>query len=340
MRLDKAIRTLSNQRGNIEEVKALKIALFDAGLVVSNRENEQEESIKAKHSKMHKPKDVADFMKLFNDPDELKFLTHDFDLPDQKFDARSFLFKARNVFSDYTRKYEIPDSLYQVIRNFAFEKSPKWWFNGQTIKQGWSTPEWLAWSEQYGHPLNNSDFATTIQSFREVTRIKSWATPLQKIVKSAVNKKLNFSFKLEYIDLNNADFYTQADYLRKALEEIFEEIRQYPDCPLVSIKYDRQTVDNYRHRIIKICQHGSYSNKPLQEVIEKYRQQKGGQLGTIRKNLFGYCDWHIETIWAGQSARVHFLREPMISNDVEVEIEDLDERELPGFTHTLIFYYR
>lgn len=299
----------------------------------------KDDKVKQKKNFSHKPKDVADFMKLFDSANDLKYLTHDFDEADKTFDIRTFLKKSKTTFDLYANKYTIPVSLWGIINQFAFDQNPRWSAIGKSVIEGWSSPAWIEWSESKGHPSKNRDFDNVIQSFKELTRVKS----LQKIVESAIDKKFEDKkrlFNFTFIELDKADFYTHVGRLMLALSHLFDEICGRTDRPDVTIQYERQTVGDYRHRIIRIHHHDSYPlNKSIDEVFEKYRQH-GGHLWEVREKLFGYCDWHIETIWDKQPVRVHLLREGMKANKVDVEVETLNSIPLLGFTHTLTFYFR
>ena len=80
-----------------------------------------------KVKKQPSPKDVALFMSLFNDPNGLKYLTHDFDESEKLFEIESFLEKSKKIFMDFAyTKVNIPQSLYQIVNQFAFIKEPNW----------------------------------------------------------------------------------------------------------------------------------------------------------------------------------------------------------------------
>ena len=289
----------------------------------------------------HKPKDVVDFMKLFDDASSLKYLTHDFDEVDQKFSIRSFLNEAKKIFDQYTHthKFTIPASLWKIINQFAFQKNPQWFAFGKEIAEGWSSEKWIQWSEVNGYPSKNFHFENIIREFKEQVRVRN----LSKIINGVIDKKFGDQqrqFNFKFIELEKADFYTHVDSFIAGLEHIFGEICSRPDFSNVTIQLERKVEGEYRSRTIHIYHHESYpSNKTVEEVFEKY-QNSGGNLWEARKKLFGYCDWFIETIWDEQPMRIYLLREGMVRNKVDVEIEKLDSIIRPGFTHTLTFYTR
>ncbi|XWW47041.1 hypothetical protein JYG30_06225 [Fibrella sp. USSR17] len=287
----------------------------------------------------HKPKDVVEFMKLFDDASSLKYLTHDYDEVEQKFDIHKFIGEAEKIFKQYTYKYTIPPSLWKLINQFAFEKTPKWFSAGQEIEEGWSSKKWIKWSETHGFPSKNVSFESIIKEFKNQVRVRA----LPKIIQRAIDKKFGDqqnSFNFNFIELEKADFYTHADSFTAGLEHLFDEICNRSEFPNVTIKLQRGIEGDYRQRIIHIQHHDSYpSNKSIDEVFEKYKSS-GGNLWEVRRKLFGYCHWYIETIWDEQPTRIYLLRDGMVLNKVDVEIERLESIAYPGFTHTLTFYTR
>jgi len=290
---------------------------------------------------LHRPKDVAEFMKLFDDANDLKYLTHDYDETDKTFDIHGFLSHAKTKFDLYAKKYTIPPSLWRIINEFAFKEEPSW-FAGKVIKEGWSSPKWVTWAESKGHPAKDRSFEEIIQAFKQYTRVKG---SLQRIVQSAIDKKFKDRkplFNFTYVDLDILDFYTHVGVLTTALENLFDEICERDDCPNIRIEGTRNAKGSggYRERIITIFQENSYPiNKTLDEFLEKYKQ-RGGYLSEVRPKLFGYCDWHIETVWDGKPVRLTLLKEGMKTTSIDVEVEELNTVVRPGFSHILTFYFR
>ena len=287
----------------------------------------------------HKPKDVADFMNLFDDAEGFKYLTHDFDAADQRFSVNDFLKQAKIIFDSQTRKYIIPKSLWGIINQFAFQSKPEWFGVGGVMTEGWSSPKWIEWSETEGlSPSSHPAFNKIVQAFKELTRVKS----LPKLIDSVIDKKFGdrkreFNFVL--IELDKADFYTHVGRFSFTLGHLFDEICNRSDFPTITIQLERQNIGDYRHRILHIYHHDSYpENKLMEEVFEKYTRQHGGHLWEIREKLFGYCDWYIETVWDKKPVRIHLLREGMKTNQSTTEVEFLDSITRPGFTHTFTFY--
>lgn len=339
--LQQEIGLLAREDANSPEVMKVTSAFFAALPNQEGIKTERQQKVDLKSEKdfSHKPKDVVDFMKLFDNATGLKYLTHDFDEVDQKFDIHSFLIEAKKVFDQHTHKFTIPKSLWEIINQFAFQENPKWFAFGRKIEEGWSSEKWIKWSELYGYPSKNLDYERVIKEFKEQVRVRT----LPKIVKSVVEKKFGSQeghFNFSFIDLEKADFYTHVDSFMAGLEHLLDEVCNRPDFPNVTIQLDRRATENYRTRIMHIYHQDSYPfNKSEKEVFEKYRES-GGNLWEVRNKFFGYCDWYIETIWDKQPMRIHLLKEGMVKNKIDVEIESLDSIVRPGFTHTLTFYTR
>lgn len=323
---------------------------------ITNNLNEQTVELKNSNTffPSPSPKSVADFMRLFNNAEGLKYLTHDFDEADKSFDINAFIKQAKQVFDEAVGRpgvskgrFQIPRSLWSIVNQFAFEENPAWGWNLNN-HEGWSTTKWIKWSKKNArHPYRNPSFEKTIESFRRLTRIE--APQLQKIIKTVIatvmqDQENQFTIKL--VDCNKADFYTNVDYFKKALELIFGGIKKRDSFPTVSIQYIRKSQGDYKHRIVRICQHNSLPDKPLEDVLDELKNQKGDFWG-IKKNLQGYCDWQIETMWNGIPVRVNLLNtskstvnQPDSGVSAETDIELLKDLEDYGFCHILTFYYR
>lgn len=339
--LEQEIGLLAQENTNSPAVMKVTSAFFATlPRQYQDAEERQQKAVqKVEKSFPHKPKDVADFMKLFDNAAYLKYLTHDFDEVDNVFCVRNFLVEARRIFEQYTHKYTIPASLWKIIDQFSFQEFPKWFAFGKVIEEGWSSKEWIQWSELHGYPSKNYEYGEIIRKFKDQIRLKAFPDILQVAIQKKFNtRQKNFNFN--FIKLEKADFYTHVDSLVVGLEHLLDEVCNRPNLPNVTIQVESKAVEDYRLRIIHIYHHNSYpSNKSVEEVFEKY-QNSGGNLWEVRKKLFGYCDWYIETIWDEQPMRIHLLKEGMVTSKIEVDIEKLDSISRPGFTHTLIFYTR
>lgn len=290
------------------------------------------------------PKHVADFMSLFNQREGLKYLTHDYD-ESSEFDIDQFLLSANDVFIEYSRKLNIPTSLWRIVKQFAFDsKQPAWtsissdYKNFLPIKIGWATKELREWSKKNRlHPIRNEEYEKIISDFKKITRIES--PNLERLINQTLEDTLKndvTNFTVEKIDLQKADFYSHVGFLKRALEAIFEEIKKRSDFKTkkrVTIKYERSISDDgYYIRKIRILHHESYPEKELKLILDEWHHK--GNMGKIKQNLNGYCHWSVETLVDGIPQRINILKE-----NQTLDYETIGE-DVQGFTHILTFYYK
>ncbi len=301
-----------------------------------------EEGIKnggKKKIREHNPKHVADFMSLFNDREGLKYLTHAYDKMDD-FEIESFLTNAKKKFNEKTKKYNIPQSLYAIVFNFAFKKNPDWSsfneeFEKKDIKEGWSTDDWINWSkENKKHPIKEKKFEKIINDFRMVTRIE---TPqLYEIFNNSINEIIGdeqVDYEIDLKDLEKADFYTHIPSFKIAIDKIIKEIKKKAEYKKFSIKYERGSEDDYYIRKIIITHFDSYPTKELKLLLKEWRSK--GDMDDIYDRFKGYCNWSVETKIEGNPIRVNILKEKKTK-----DTEEIDEKQIEGFKHILTFYYK
>lgn len=293
------------------------------------------------------PKDVANFMSLFNQRDGLKYLTHDYD-EESDFEIDEFLISREKVFSEVTsRKFNIPPSLWRIVKQFAFDsKQTKWttisedYKNFIGIEIGWASPELRDWSKQTKlHPIRNEKYKQVINDFRRITRIES--PNLETLIENTIDKVFSDrknDFEIETNDLSKADFYTHVGFLKTALETVFEEIKKRTDeeCKKkVRIEYQRETEDDYFIRKILITHYNSFPTKELGVLLEEWNSFDKGCMGKIGKNMQGYCHWSVVTQIEGSPIKVNILKEKDTPGH-----EPADPSEAVGFTHIFTFYYK
>jgi len=286
------------------------------------------------------PKDVADFMSLFNNRDGLKYLTHDFD-EDSGFEIESFLQEAESVFKRKTKELKIPTSLYEIVNQFAFEPAPSWTsydnsFRPKKINIGWSNEEWINWSKTNQlHPISNQKFENTINDFRKLIRIER---PLLKKIVGDLTDKVFGSTIQEYehkaYDLEKADFYTHVTFLRSALKTIFELIKKYNESKKFKIELKREPEGDYFLRKILITHYNSYPSKELDLLLNEWNSDKGS-IGKIRNYLNGYCYWSIETKIENKPIKINILKD-----EKNPSYQAIADSSIEGFKHILTFYYR
>jgi len=305
----------------------------------STPENKIKKTEKSKSSKEIErelnPKDVADFMSLFNKRDGLKYLTHDFD-DEEYFEIDKFLFQAQKEFDSQTKLLSIPPNLYSIVKQFGFNSENPVWISSEDeiIKEGFSSLNWKGWSKKNRlHPIRNSHFSQIIEKFRKLTRIES--PRLSKIVEKIVAevfKENNNEFY--YSNLDKADFYTHIPSFEKALTEIFKLMAVRKEHKEIHVIFNRSIKDKYFIRELIIEQVGSYPTKEL-ALLEKEWSSEKGAMYMIKEKLRGYCYWSIETEIEGKPQRINILKDKL-----KPLTESILKTEKSGFKHILTFYYK
>ena len=314
----------------------------------TNRKSQVEYTPAKKNKPEPNPKHVADFMSLFNQREGLKYLSHDYDENDE-FGIDKFLIAANDVFQKETKKLNIPQSLWRIVKQFAFDsKQTEWTSISEDYKKdipiriGWATPELRNWSKQnYLHPIRNEEYKKIIKDFKRITRIENGN--LDKLIDAALENTFENeieNYEIKKIDLLKADFYSHVGFLKTAFEAIFEEIKKRSDSETkkkITIKYERSISDEgYYLRKIGITHHKSFPSKELGVIIKEWQEK--GNMGKIKEKLRGYSHWAVETIIEGKPTKVNILKE---KQNPEHEIMKCEAEELPeGFTHILTFYYK
>jgi len=285
------------------------------------------------------PRHVADFMNLFDDPNGLKYLTHDFDESEQTFDIEHFLAQAYKVFDEHTKSKNnsIPQSLWAVVNEFAFARDPFW---NKGCKDGWSRPDRIEWSKkEKKHLKRNSEFAQTIDAFRKLTRVE--APELSSIVDRILREKLGDRYSKFNISTQNcekADFYTLVSFFEEALKLILDGCYKRIDISnQLIISYSRNNVAGYRARILQINHVSSFPMKPLDDFLADIDKGKG-EFADIKMKLTGYCNWSIETFWDDHYRRIHLLGER--KHLVEILDDPNTISTVNGFRHIFTFFQK
>lgn len=319
----------------------------------NTKEGETNSNIEGKRKdngqeQIHAPKDTAAFLSLFNHEDGFKFLTHAYD-PDSEMEYCQLLKSAQETFLQVTSKdnaqpLTIPTTLYALMKALLFggrdkNGKAKGWIdcNRKSHTENYACRDWKQWAEKNPrvHILSNESIKRIIMDFRSTIRLvlsENTDSRLETIIKRQVEKHANLSIDLENLD-NNSDFYTYVNYLEKGVKRILDDLSKYSkETPKVKISYQSSREGDYKCCTIKIVQYGSFSTKPLDEVIGKLNGG-GGDFFEIKKTLCGYCNWSVESKWNNEALRWNILDDTGKS-----EIEEIPFTDIPGFTHILTFY--
>ena len=300
------------------------------------KEESKEENANTNTIAIHAPKDTASFLSLFNDPKGFKFLTHDFD-PDSNMNYDKLMTQVQKLFKEATAKYKIPKNLYALMSAFIYGGTGKdgkvrTWMDcdGKFHKDNYTSKKWVEWSGNNPnvHLLSNEEIAKEILKFRSSIRlVKPF---LCDIISRQETKHSNLIFQTN--GLEKADFYTYVWALENGIKRILDDMARYADkTPNVIITFERSFSDDFSKRIIKITQLGSISSS-IDDVLQKFKTG-GGAFNEIKNVFYGYCNWSVESLWDGKAKRWNIL------NDEDVdEIEDMEDTNVPGFTHILTYF--
>lgn len=285
--------------------------------------------------KLLNPLDVANFLSLFENPDGLKFLTHDFD-PNSDMTYEKMLSSVSNTLKESFRKYDLPRNLIALVKT-AFEgrKDDGYWtdFEGKTHKEFYNSQKWKELCANT-HPKLVPSLSGVVESFRRSLRVVK--PSLLEYCQSIANMYSDLNIELK--DLQKADFYTNVPVLRKALKNILDDIAQVNKTssgmyPNVLIRYERGTEGDFFLRKI-IITHIDSDGNDLENARRKLAKH-GGSFNNLWSLLNGYCDWAIEANWEGKPKRWNILKYPTYDT-----IEEVGESSIMGFTHILTFYYK
>jgi len=286
--------------------------------------------------------DTAIFLSKFNQPNGLKYLTHDFDLQNDGCPHNMEELK-KQLDAIMNQGNSIPSSLFMLLNIFIYGKykneigeSTNPWKDtfGTEHTSFFNNEEWRKWSVENNniHPINNPIFAREIKAFRSTIRIDQGL--LTKIVDKASEKTTLLQITQKKTDA--ADFYTNTFMLYLSLKKIFAGMNDRAQQNTeVNVTFKRSTdEDGTMLRKIIITHYNSFPTKSLQETIDRLNNYKdAGDFGTIRGYLNGYCLWSVESRWDNEPMRWNILK-----NSSMPETERIGNQEVEGFTHILTFY--
>jgi len=299
---------------------------------------------------LHKPKELVSLLKKFSVNDSaLKYTTHSWDAGRDKGifkDLDDFIHKARQEYSEFSfLLHGLSRNLNAKIYNFLFEKeiSQKGW-GEKRIKFGWSSPE-LIIACKNNPDLIPEDFiipeeyqiqvsGQTIQKFKQVIdifkneiEIRDEKSVLENLILRKHDKHLISFSPPQIANLENKSFYTDIQWLSKALDLIFEGIQKYPQHPVVEY---RVTENNNERLVLTILHRNSIKNGL--SIYDDKLNLKRGDFSTIKDKLRNLCDWSIESEFSEGAYRINYL----VSDNENPAYEKIMSAE--GFKHILTFY--
>lgn len=302
----------------------------------------------------HNPKELVTLLKNFSVNDSaLKYTTHSWDAgrdANMFIDLSEFLSIAKSQYSEFSYALKaLSENLNGKIYNFLFNKeiAKSGWGDINPKKRiyfGWSSPELLE-ACKYDISLNPEDFTLpekfqiqrsgkTLQKFKHIIDVfkneievrDENSALLNLILQKHDNYLISFSAP-KVSNLENKTFYTDIQWLSKALDLIFEGIQKYPQHPVVEYAV---TENNNDRLVLTILHRNSFKNGL--SIHDDKLNLKRGDFSTIKDKLRNLCDWSIESEFAEGAYRINYL----VSDNEIPAYEKIMSAE--GFKHILTFY--
>jgi hypothetical protein len=343
-----------------------------------NKKLKPEKSYKnIKNEKKHNPKKVVEWLKLFTlDNSTIKYSTHIWDEVGLFSEFEDFVKRLDDELVKY-RIYELqkynPNLYWNKLYPFLFQKElTELQRNGKTsygwgqysVGIGWQYPEVLKnWCiEHYDNkgaeaklpfsmeiPIEFRPIkpiaGKTIVSFEDVVNlfkreIEFRDNDLFIAVKGAIRKELNeYNININELEkLKGCSFYTNTEYVIKAIIRIFWMIKSRPESNRVQItcNYNKDSHE-YDLQIIHI---NSFSDKELSHP-KLLLSEDSGDLYILRTTLQSLCDFSITSRFKDQNnnlvnACIEYLYNGVQQNNWEPKIEKITE-SIDGFKFNLKF---
>ncbi|MDI9358265.1 MAG: reverse transcriptase family protein [Phycisphaerales bacterium] len=299
----------------------------------------------------HTPKELMTLLKNFSLNDStLKYATHSWDVGRDKGkfkDLSNFLRQAQGEYNNFKFKLKelspkLNAKIYGFLFNMAINKDG-WGIN--RIKFGWSSPELLTACNTH-IDLMPEDFIVpakfqvqiagkTIQKFKQVIDIfkneieirDEHSALLNLILEKHDNKLISFAPPRIH-NLENKSFYTDVQWLSKALDKIFDGIKSYSQHP--EVEYFVSDNSSNDRIVLNILHKNSY--KIGLSIDDEKLNLKTGDFGDIKNYLKNLCDWSIESKFKEGFYRINYL-----TSDQGIPAHEKIE-STEGFKHILTFY--
>jgi hypothetical protein len=307
--------------------------------------NKLEKSIK---SKQHRPKETYNLLNRFSTSEGgIKNLTHSFN--QDYIDYEKFISQCKIEFYQGINDFpDVPDKLFDRIREFAFSENPEWFIRKGNekiiINKGWSEPEFVKWyKKNKKHPAIDASYnKEMIIPFKETIQVRPDFGNLPILINEL--KVLVFG-ENSFIDLSvnktidSASFYTDVDSVGQVFFNIFNTIMSFATinfCNKIEIDFYEENSMKY----LSICHIDSLSPKNAKD-----KDFISGDINTIKTNLWGLCNYDIVAKFPDGCYRKVILSDNY--NDLEKNKIDgktigknypVAETEVKGFTHLLKFY--
>jgi len=320
--------------------------------------------------KIHNPKKILEWLIIFTiNNTAIKFSTHLWDQNDLFNDYASFISQLNNEFQKYSfiEMANYNSNLYwEKVYPFLFQKEltsiqgdskkPFGW-GKHKIKVGWQYPSILKkWTD-----INTGKLPFSMELPDEIKPTKTINGKTIKYFEDIVNlfkKEIEFRDNDLYIEikvllsnilpnhkinyktlesLKGLNFYTNTEYVIKAIERILKMIKSRSASIEVEIKGSYDV--NNKEYIVEILHLKSFSDKPINDP--KITQSKSsGDLSILNTTLMSLCDFSLESRFKNENNENEFYRVDYLYNGVDhnkwmPRIKVIEDT--PGFKYILKF---
>ncbi|NJC27025.1 hypothetical protein [Neolewinella antarctica] len=157
-------------------------------------------------------------------------------------------------------------------------------------------------------------------------------------IKRLVRKKLSGYEVKSFISLQECSFYTNTEYVLKAVERIFDMIRARPASASVDVSCKLQSSSN--EYILKIRHADSFANKSILDP-KLTLEYDSGDMSILRTILLSLCDFSVESKFKDDNgedinAELKILYNGVEDNEWRV-IPNILQAPVLGFTYILKF---
>lgn len=270
----------------------------------------------------HTPMKTADFLSLFERRDGLKYLTHDFE-PNSGMTMMSMVENTNRIID--SKGYTIPKSVYSLIKGYISGAS---WLDCFGVKHYsfLQKDDWRKYEQKdrFIHPITTDAYGDEVQRFGETIRVRK--PHLQDLLDAIPEAK---NVKIEKMDLDKFDVYTNVYVLTSILRDILKDFIQRNRDSLIQIRCERGIFSEYRTYSIKLVHSKSTANS-IEEVQSKLKKG-GGALFRVLGLCESFCDWSIEGNFEGR-----FLKWRILDSTGRREIEEI--QKTADFVHTFTYY--
>jgi histidine kinase-like protein len=339
----------------------------DKGLEKNKINKSQRKQPRTKH---HNPKKILEWLRLFTvNNTAIKFSTHLWDQNDLFKDYENFISLLNDEFQKYNFKemVDFNSNLYwNKVYPFLFQKKltsiqkegeSTFGWGKHKIKIGWQYPDVIAeWNK-----LNPGKSPFTMELPDDLKPDKPIRGKTVKYFEDVVNlfkKEIEFRDNDLYIEIKAAiaeiipnhrieeeklqslrgvSFYTNTEYVVKAISRILQMIKSKSSSTDVSISC---TFDSeQKEYALEILHHQSFSDRPKNDP-KVLLKGDSGDMGILRTTLTSLCDFSIESRFKNEKReskfyRIDYLYDGIEEKDWQPEIYEIDNME--GFKFILKF---